>query len=490
MSETVTKKKKKTPEKRIEFLAKRFQVFDQEDMDLIFSEGKIDDDGLEVMTVYDIADTGENILNAMYTLNHNKTNDAGFNLISSVRVYEEAFINVVQADPTEHKEYVQWMLTTFVRFIKNNDFASAIRFINEDLWLASEYLEIFHAERHKAKFKTICAGNKAFMEIKDPSNINQYRDLSQLFDAVDPYIMKNPSKLEKDIRISARVGDGVIEYEDRKVLVFIPKTIKASRLFAKYTNWCTTTSKPQFESYPNQLTSKKTKSKLYIIMPKTFLLKEEDENRTKELYQLHFESGQHMDRSDRSITDMNSLIKGNVGLSDYFYDLLLDFARSNHKNYQHNKYVTALKKFRFVDIIFEVMPPDVEKIQMNGENLGDMPKIGKFKKLTSLFLLNCTCTLHPSIGELKSLGYLSLPNNGLKRLPSSIGRLKNLTVINVNGNNIEHIPESIKYLDKSNGGNLSYFSYGKGQLSDELVQNLKEWLPNATVNEFKGILNG
>jgi hypothetical protein len=191
---------------------------------------------------------------------------------------------MVQADPTEHKEYVQWMLTTFVRFIKEGNNGEAIRFAEEDLDVASEYLEIFHSEKHKPKFKLMCVGNSAFKDIRDPSNINQYRDLSHLFDAVDPYIGKNASKLEKDIRILSKLGHGKIPYEDRKVMVFLPKNIKSSRLFANHTRWCTTSRKETFDSYVNNReTSKKTAAYLYIIIPKTYLLTDEDPKKTHEL---------------------------------------------------------------------------------------------------------------------------------------------------------------------------------------------------------------
>jgi hypothetical protein len=475
--------KDKTPIKRIEFLAKKFQVFDKEDL----NEMSIDCLNGNYVGVYNVGEGDVHPIVALHTWNQRKYKNTGEYIVDKVSVFEDVFINMVQSDPTEHKEYVQWMLTTFVRFIKQGNQVGAIRFVNEDLWLASEYLEIFHSEKHKPKFKALCSGNKAFKDIEDPSNINQYRDLSQLFDAIDPYVIRSTSKLEKDIRVASKLGDGRIEYEDRKVIIFIPKTIKSSRLFASFTRWCTTTNKSTFNHYVNNLTSKGTKSKLYVIIPKTFLLTDDDNKKTSELYQLHFETKQFMDRSDRMISNMSALLRYNVGLRDYFYDELIGFARANHKNYQNNKYVDGLKSFGFANIIFEVLPPNINKIMLNGEELSDTSSIGKFDKLEILFINNCKIgNLHPSIGELKLLGSLSLPGNNLKSLPSSIGRLKNLRIINISGNFIERIPESIRFLDKDNGGSLDYFSYSKNQLSDELVNNLREWLPNAIINEFEG----
>tara|TARA_R110000796_G_scaffold58413_5_gene134932 strand:- start:28776 stop:30230 length:1455 start_codon:yes stop_codon:yes gene_type:complete len=482
--------KEKIPVKRIEFLAKKFDVFDQEEFDEM-SGNNLNKDSRELYEIdgciADLADTGENILYAIHTWNERKYKNTGELVVGKVRVYEDTFIKMVQSDPTDHKEYVQWMLTTFVRFIKEDKKGEAIRFASEDLEVAAEYLELFHSEKHKPKFKKLCSGNSAFKDIRDPSNINQYRDLSHLFDAVDPYIDKNASKLEKDIRILTRLGHGKIPYEDRRVMVFIPKTIKASRLFANFSRWCTTSNKETFNSYTGQKTPKKTLSCLYIVIPKTYLLTDEDLKKTDELYQLHFESGQYMDKSDRGI-NLDELISDNVGLSNYFYDLLIGFARSCHKNYYNNNYSKALKKFGFTDIIFEVLPPNTDEITILEENLGSMKNIEQFKNLQSIIIRKCIINEIPeSIGDLEKLGNLSLPNNNLTKLPNSIGKLKNLTVINISGNYIEKIPETIKELDSSNGGILEYFSYGSNYLSDELISNLKEWLPNVIINEFKGL---
>ena len=476
----------KTPIKRIEFLAKKFDVFDQDEFDTIFSNNNISD---VLVGPYAIVKYDDEIY-AIHTWNERKYRNTGEFVVGKVRVYEDIFIKMVQSDPTDHKEYVQWMLTTFVRLIKENKTDEAIRFAYEDLDIATEYLEIFHSEKHKAKFKQLCNGNSAFKNINDPSNINQYRDLSHLFDAVDPYIIKNVNKLENDIRILTRLGQGSIPYEDRKVLVFLPKTIKASRLFSNFTRWCTTLSKGTFEHYIGHKTSKKGISNLYIIIPKTYLLVDGDPKKSHELYQLHFETGQYMDKSDRRIDNIGDLIKDNVGLSNYFYDLLIDFARASHDNYHNNVYIKALKSFGFTDLVFEVLPPNIEEITVLNENLGGMVKLNKFINVYSLILRNCTISEIPeSIGDLNNLGILSISYNNLTRLPNSIGKLKNLSVINISGNYIKEIPETIKELDFSNGGNLEYLAYGKGYLSNELVVKLKNWLPNTTITEFEGLIN-
>ena len=153
---------------------------------------------------------------------------------------------------------------------------------------------------------------------------------------------------------------------------------------------------------------------------------------------MHFESRQYMDKSDRRIDDMSELIKDNVGLSNYFYDLLIDFARHSTNNYHNNVYIQALLLFGFADLYFDVLPPDVEEIAILGEKFNDMSKIGKFKRVFSLILRNCKIKKLPEeLGDLENLGNLSIPNNGLTELPYSIGKLKNLVVVNISGNYME-----------------------------------------------------
>jgi hypothetical protein len=53
--------------------------------------------------------------------------------------------------------------------------------------------------------------------ITDPSNINQYKSLSQLFDAIDPFITKEPSAV-------ARTLDKFVELE-RQLYLYVIENI-------------------------------------------------------------------------------------------------------------------------------------------------------------------------------------------------------------------------------------------------------------------------
>lgn len=482
--------KQKSPVKRIEFLAKKFDVFDDDDIKKLADKDFYLPDGSQYEHLYDIKDNGQQILYAIYLFNERLFRNTGKKEPKNIRVADFVFIDIVRADPTEHKEYVQWMLTTFTRLIKESEFGRALRFVIEDLWLAKKYLTVFHKNRTKPKFKAICQrmfkGNDRFKHISDPSDIQQYRDLAELFDAVDPFIEKDVSKLERDMRIMARLRYASIPYEDRHVMIFVPTTIQASRLFANLTNWCTTSNRDTHKSYTKQKTPSGKRSKLHILVPKTYLISDAtDPNKTEDVYQFHFESGQFMDRKDGRISDIPALVRDNVGLRNYFYDTLMDLASEHKVNRQSNRYVEALLKFGFSDVALDVYPDNTKKLRFTGYNMGEIADLSRFKDAEMLYLVDCKVTrLDSNIAALKQLKTLVLLNNKLKDLPKSLGKLSNLKVLNIKGNYIKELPDELSQLDKTNGGSLEVVT-----VDDELVEEAERVFPSVEINKFNEIMS-
>lgn len=474
--------KQKSPIKRIEFLAKKFNVFDDEDLKKIANKDFYLPNGEKCEALSE-----DNNFFALYTFNKRLLKNEGKYLPTNIRVADFIFIDIVRADPTQHKEYVQWMLTTFTRLIKENENEQAVNFVTEDLWLAKDYLEIFYKNRTKPKFKELCRRNLAFKDITNPSDINQYRDLSQLFDAVDPFIEKDVSKLERDMRVMARLKHASIPYEDRQVMIFNPLTIQASRLFSNLTNWCTTSNRDTHKSYiKNHKTPTGRRSKLHVLIPKTYLISDiDDPNKTEDIYQFHFETGQFMNRKDGSISDIPALIERNVGLRTYFYNTLLDLALECKLNKLDNHYINALFKFGFSDVLFDIYPDNTKYLRFHGYDIGDTPDISRFKDVETVYLVECKVTsLDSSIAALKRLKILVLTDNKLKNLPKSIGKLKNLKVLNIKGNRIKSLPQELSQLDKANGGSLEVIS-----VDDELVEEAEGLFPSLTVNRFKEMMS-
>jgi hypothetical protein len=54
--------------------------------------------------------------------------------------------------------------------------------------------------------------------ITDPSNINQYKSLSQLFDAIDPFITKEPSAVARTLDKFVELGEQLYLYVIENIL--------------------------------------------------------------------------------------------------------------------------------------------------------------------------------------------------------------------------------------------------------------------------------
>jgi Leucine-rich repeat (LRR) protein len=107
------------------------------------------------------------------------------------------------------------------------------------------------------------------------------------------------------------------------------------------------------------------------------------------------------------------------------------------------------------------------------------PEIGKLKELIELDLkknkwLN---ELPPEIGNLTKLKILNLDETHIGRLPSEIGKLTNLESISMFfTNEVLMFPPEIKNLNK-----LKTLNIGYNKISDEMENNLLEWLPHTKV---------
>lgn len=403
----------------------------------------------------------------------------------NIRIYEDVFSDMVQYDPTPNKSYVQWMLTTMTRFIKNNELKEAIRFATEDLNQANEYLALFHRYKVTNMFKELCKKNYSVSKIEDPRNINQYRNLSQVFDAVDPYIIRDVSELEREMLRYVKLDQAEIPFRDRNYTLYIPLTIAASVIFDKFVGWCTAKkANSNFETYTKQKTSLGENSKLYIIINNNFFLESDNPNYSDEIYQIHFESHQIMNKQDKPENDLKTKIfDKSDGLSNYFLGLLTKLARGHNGALSSNMYLTRLIKFGYVDIIFDIISPEIPTINFIDISLPNLPSLNHFQLMKSLYLNNCQLKEldNNNIKDLHNLAILSLPNNKLTSLPECIGDLKELVCINVTGNKIKKIPSSFGKLDKSNGGKLARLVIMDNSLSSEELERIKVLLPTTKI---------
>lgn len=466
---------------RLTFLAEQFDIFEC-GLDIIETnpiEAKLEQlhaDGFESNVVR----TNDGKVIAILSTRTNEKN----RILKKVSVCSEVFSDMIVADPTDNKMYLQWMLTVFTRFLKNGgdtNISAAIRFVNEDLPQANVYLILFEDNKRKKKFRDLCLSSYALKHVDDPTNINQYKSLSQLFDAVDPFIEREPSAVERTMEKFVESGQALIPVKDRKFTLFIPKTTAANVVFDKFANWCTAKEgNGMFKSYttghkkPNG-----ENSDIYIIINNKFFSGE-----SEELYQIHFETNQLKDRKNSSnVSIFETVLMESEALTNFFYEELMTMAKSFKKGIENNKYLDYLIQFGFTESLFEMFSVDSPSIKIMKREVPKLPDMSRFTEIDQLIITDAKLVeLHPSVGNLSKLQMLVLTNNRIKSLPAEIGQLKEVNFINITGNPIKDIPSEIAYLDKSNGGSLFRIAVDEKDIGAENYQKLKRLLPQTLIN--------
>jgi len=462
---------------RLTFLAETFDVFECDDKKVL--DKKIEGMVAEGLKPNLITASNNNVL-AILTLRTNEKE----RILKTVSVCSDVFAAMIAADPTENKMYLQWMLNLFVRFIKEGketSIASAIRFVEEDLPQANNYLQLFEDNKRKKKFRDLCKGSYSLLHVEDPTDINQYKSLSMLFDSVDPFIEKEPSAVERTMQKFVDMGQAEIPVKDRKFTLYIPKTTDASVIFASFASWCTAVKgNGMFTSYTSN--NKKPNGKnsdIYIIINNKFFTNESDE-----LYQIHFETNQLKNKSNgQNVSIFENVLSESEGMTNYFKEELMGMAKEFKKGLENNRYLDYLIQFGFAESLFEMLDIDTQTIRFMTREIPKMPDISRFKAVDQLIITDAKMVeLHPSIGKLSKLELISLTNNKIKSLPKEIGSLKNLTFLNLTGNPLKEIPAEIAYLDKSRGGNLFRLGVQKEDIGEENYRRLKELLPQTLIS--------
>jgi Leucine-rich repeat (LRR) protein len=465
---------------RILFLSKKFNIFNVEELDKRVE--KLEKEGYKIKFVdktgiSSVIDGDLKVI-AIICYLEDKLYYGLPNQI--IWVSNDIFLNMISVDPTFNKSYVQWMLNTFTRFIKDGNIIAAIRFVIEDLPQAGEYIKLFEGNKRKKKFSDLCKSSYILKNIKDPTDINQYKSLSQLFDAIDPFIIRHPSEVESLLMKYVNSGQAEIPVKDRKFTLYIPKTIHASTIFEKFANWCTAKEgNGMFANYRGHLTPFNTKSDLFIIINNDFF-----NGTSKELYQMHFETNQIKDRhNSQNVNIFSDVISESEGISNFFQEHLIKHAKALNTSLENNKYLNFLISFGFCETLFELLDETTPTIRfIASREIPRLPDLSKFKMLDQLIITDANLVeLHSSIGDLENLEMLVLTQNKIKTIPKEIGKLKKLTFINLVGNEIVDFPEDIKYLDKSNGGSLFRLAVRKEEIGVENFIKLKKLLPSVII---------
>lgn len=347
--------------------------------------------------------------------------------------------------------------------------------------LARDYIELFESNKYKQKFTNFCKASYTLSILKDPTDINQYTSLSHLFDAIDPFMVRGVSELERVMKKFVSMGQAEIPVKDRKFTIYTPKTIEASIIFHGFANWCTARpSNSNFSTYvegnrkPNGV-----KSDLYIVINNKFFSGQSDE-----IYQIHFETGQIKDKFNQTenCDIYENVLACSPSVSDYFYNELIVMAREDKSGIDSNKYIDFLLQFGFCESLFDILDENTQIIKFSTRKIKKLPSLVKFKMLDSIVITNADLSdMGDDIGDMLGLELVSFAKNKLTSVPSSIGRLKNMTYLNLSENNIKKLPDEVKFLDTSMGGSLFRLSIDKDTLEPGEYERIKKLLPNVVM---------
>lgn len=184
--------------------------------------------------------------------------------VNSDKIEPELFDEIVNADPTTEKKYLQWLLNQYIK-VQSSEREKELFF--EDLYKMTEYLQLF--DRLKNNFIN--------------TDINQYKNYRDFF--------KNAVEVEKTLsgkNISAGVPlDDIIKslyigevagYKVYKLPKGRTDLLRASRALSADTKWCTKNT-DEFKKYISE-------DSLYIF------------TNGEDKYQFHSASNQFMDKYD------------------------------------------------------------------------------------------------------------------------------------------------------------------------------------------------
>jgi hypothetical protein len=473
---------------RIAFLAEKFDVFECSNSDKEISDidvnltdklNSLNESGYITNVITDRYNKTIAILSNQNGLNRHISNvDVSVSIGNKVSICSEVFFDIVSSDPTENKINVQWMLNLFFNFLKDGDTDSAIRFVNEDLPQANKYLTLFEANKRKRLFRELSlVSNK---DITDPRDINQYKSLSSLFEAVDPFIEREPSSIERSIERFVKSGKAIISVRDRNYTVFIPKSLEASELFGNYASWCTARKgNSNFKSYTTSDKKPNGKdSELYIVINNKFFTGE-----SRDIYQIHFETNQLKDKNNAECSTFYEDVLCNSSVLDsYFYSELITMAKEYKNGIDSNKYLDFLINFGYPESLFDLFDVDIPSIRLNKRKISRVKNLERFKNVQELSFIGCSITdIDSSIGELSTLEMLILYDNQIAELPSSIGNLKNLVLLNLMNNPKIKIPDDIGKLDKENGGSLHRLIIRRDDITSDDLSRLEYLLPSTQI---------
>ena len=467
----------------------------------------------------------------------------------SIKLTEQIFNDIVAADPSSNKQYVQWIIRVFMDHVNEGDTPQAVRFLTEDLPEVSEFLGVFDTIKDKKLFKRAAPNRpNAPQNVRD---INQYKDLSHLYSIVSPFIgtedeeedENGDSQLWLKLKKYIDLGEAKLAYRDGDVLVYTPLSRDSScEPLGSLASWCTRREgNSYFDSYRRDHPKPDgSLSDYYVIMPKK-LFKGDDEG---DLYplQFHFQSGQLHDKTNKSIEPgkgdgrldgvlnrfpgmrnfflkelgalLNADIKNGNGLIDSQYMDYINMFGGSGKDYispesykeglenikklaakqdvplVSNKYLKWLLSNEPDTELVDFIDNSVEKLDFSGIRMTELPDLSKFTNVKNISAENCGLKVTPSGDKLpraEELKVISLKNNDIKEANFNgwAAKFPKIFALNINDNPIKTI-DFEGLTELTNPPNdLMIFRISLDGLDPEVMSTYESWVNDGKLGNIK-----
>ncbi len=369
----------------------------------------------------------------------------------SVKLTDETFDNILAVDPDTNNKYTQWMIKVFIKHVKDNDIPGAVRFVDEDLHEANEFIEIFNKVKRTNIFKRSAPNLQNAPD--NPTDINQYESLAQLYSVISPFLTaaedeETGNVFWKKLRKYIDIGEAKLAYRDNDVLVYIPLTIESScDPLGDKASWCTRREgNTYFDSYRrNNPKPNGDISEFYVIIPKNYF---EGENEG-DMYplQFHFESNQLHDKNNSSLGNkVNSVLNRFPGLRKFFLEelgALTSMEIKTGKGLLDSKYSKYLNDFGgsvkdYVDEdVYEEGRRNIENIAR--ENLNPNLPLTSDKYMKWLIQQNPNIDLREFFPNSPEFDKFEIDDVNITKIPD-LSSYKNLTRVKATNTNISELP--------------------------------------------------
>lgn len=201
---------------------------------------------------------------------------------------EQIMAILADADPSRNGQFINWIVD---RYNEGN-------FKVEDLSRVVNALTAF----------------EQFKRVLTQKDINSYRRLSDLEDAVEPHTSGEESEVPQtrsDMRQRAYGEESDVFIKEGNFIVLVPKTEEAACYLGRGTKWCTAFTKAQ-----NRFEEHNKKGPLYTIITEI--------GGEPRKFQLHYETNQFMDEKDNAVSKKDITALSEIPAYTKFLDKLID----------------------------------------------------------------------------------------------------------------------------------------------------------------------